>query len=347
MRRVPVEVRGGLRVKVIAVLVLTLICLGFVLWGLDLSLVFEHLVAVEFVWVLPLLVLYTLNMVARTRRFILLLGRGVHMGPAFSVVSVSFLATNVIPLRMGELVKPYLFAEKHGIPFGVGVAALVMERVLDVVALLVFVMWVGVMVDLPGTGIVVGGVDLLFVGQRTLGTVAVTMALVGVIMAVFGEALVGRATVAILPISAKWSRRVEELGMSFSGGFQLLLERPRDVLESIFWTAFIWVTSVISFVSVLYGFGVDPLNLDLVITNFTGTLLGITVLPTPGYVGGFEAGCVASLLLFEVSKDLAGAYAILLHGLMFLHTVVLGVACLALEGWSLRKLVTASRQASG
>jgi len=275
------------------------------------------------------------------------MGRGVDFGPALSVVTVSFLATNVIPLRMGELVKPYLFTEKHGIPFGVGMAALVMERVLDVVALLAFVVWVGVMIDLPGNGLIVGGVDLLVLGQRSLGTIAVLMGLVAVVMVVLGDAMVGRLAGILTPFSARGSRRIEELGRSFSRGFQVVLERPRDILESILWTVFIWFGSIVSFASVLYGAGVEPLFLDLIVTNFTGTLLGITVIPTPGYVGGFEAGCVASLLLFDVSKDLAGAYALVLHGAMFLHTAILGVACLAFEGWSLRKLVIESRQVSG
>ena len=135
--------------------------------------------------------------------------------------------------------------------------------------------------------------------------------------------------------------------MSFSRGFQVLLERPRAILESAGWTMILWVSTVLSLLSVLRGFGISPLSFDLLITNFTGVMLGIALLPTPGYVGGFEAGSVASLLLFDVPKDLAGAYAVLLHAVMFFHTVTLGVGCLLWEGWSLRNLVSQSRQKSG
>lgn len=338
---------GSLRAKVIAIFVLTLLCLGFVLWGLDLSLVFVHLASVDPVWLLPPLLLYTLNSVARTRRFLSLIGGGVGFAPAFSAVTVSFLATNVIPLRMGELVKPYLFMEKHQIPFGVGVAALVMERVLDVFALLFVVIWLGVMVDLLGDGLMVGTVDLLYLGQRSLGSLALVMVIFGIGMAWFGEALVSRLVAAVAQFSKGWSERLEHLGMSFSRGFQVLLERPGTILESVGWTVIIWVSTVLSLLSVLHGFGISPLSFDLLITNFAGVMLGITLLPTPGYVGGFEAGSVASLLLFDVPKDLAGAYAVLLHAVMFFHTVTLGVGCLLWEGWSLRNLVSQSRQKSG
>jgi glycosyltransferase 2 family protein len=338
---------GSLRAKVIAVFVLTLLCLGFVLWGLDLPQVVSHLSSVNLVWLLPPLLLYTLNSAARTYRYLLLIGGGVSFIPSFSAVSVAFLATNVIPLRMGELVKPYLFMEKHEVPFGVGMAGLVMERALDILALLFFVIWLGVMVDLPAEGLMVGGVDLLYMGQRSLGTLALLIGLTGLVMAWFGEALVGRLVRLLAVVSEPWSQRFEDLGMGFSRGFQQLVERPKVILFSAGWTVVIWLFTLLSLLFVLRGFGVAPLSFDLLVTNFTGTILGITVLPTPGYVGGFEAGCVASLLLFEVPKDLAGAYAVLLHAVMFFHTVTLGVGCLMWEGWSLRNLVSQSRLKAG
>jgi uncharacterized protein (TIRG00374 family) len=320
--------------------------LALALWGVDFTALARHLSEVKPLWILPMLVFYTLAMAARTRRYQLLMGRDVTYAASFSVVSVSFLAINVIPFRLGEFVRPYLFAEKHNVPFGIGVAALVLERILDILALLFLMFWVGVFVELPGGQLMVGSMDLLVVGQRSMGTLALVLITGGLMMAILGDSLVTRFAGAVAMVSPAVSQRVQSIGLGVSEGFRTLATRPKHALESLFWTAFIWFVTLLSFAAVMIGLSIDPVTSDLVVSSVVGTIIGMNVIPTPGFVGGFEAGCVASMLLFQVSRDLAGAFALLFHGLMFIHAAVLGVGCLVMEGWSLKQLVVESRKSS-
>ena len=107
---------------------------------------------------------------------------------SFPINSIGFLAINVIPLRMGELVRPYLLAEKEEIPFGEAMVAIVLERWLDMIMLLIMLFGLGWFIDLPN-GVVVQGIDILTVGQKTLGTMVLLgfFGLAGLIA--FGEPL--------------------------------------------------------------------------------------------------------------------------------------------------------------
>ena len=92
----------------------------------------------------------------------------------FAINTIGFLAINVILLRPVS-VRPYLLLEREGVAFGRGMAAIVMERLLDLSMLLVFLLGLGVVVDLPASGIQIpvgdGAVDVVQAGQRAVAAV--------------------------------------------------------------------------------------------------------------------------------------------------------------------------------
>jgi hypothetical protein len=61
------------------------------------------------------------------------------------------------------------------------------------------------------------------------------------------------------------------------------------------------------------------------ITVLVLTCLGIALPAAPGFIGNYHYACVVALGLFGVGKDIALAYAILLHFLTLVVLVSMGV----------------------
>lgn len=318
--------------RIVVVLVVTAACLGWVLHGLDWGIVRESLAAFNWISVVPILALYGSTHFLRAQRFRILLP--VHLGfrNSLSVLSVGYLALHVIPLRLGELVRPYLARERYGIPFGDSLAVVVIERLLDVLMLLAMLGGVAFFVELPAT-VLVEGVDVLAAGQR-VGGALVAAIVVGVAVVV----LVGEPVLRItdkLPAGAMARR--------FRDALRSLGQRPAVGAQAFLLTVLMWSITIVAVYLQLAGFPGMPLGWDVALTSWATTLAGMAAIPTPGFFGGFEAACAAALQLFEVEPSQARTFAILLHMVQFVFTIGTGLAFLLYEGLSLRELVAKSR----
>jgi len=332
-----------MRWKLALVLLVTAVSLGWVLWGMDFGAAQDALTSFQVWVVLPSLALVTLAFVLRIWRFQLVVDHPVPFRAMTSVMAVGFLAITVIPLRMGELVRPYLLVEQNGVPLGSALAGVVLERLLDLLALLVFLLLVAAFVELPEAGVEVGGVDVLELGRNVFGTTVATGLVGSVALGLAGprglawvEGLVGR-------VSGRAAGLVSRLGGRFVDGFRVLLLRPWRGVGAILSTAGTWVVTTLSVWVTTLGFeGLDP-DAPTALLNWTSTITAMTLLPTPGQLGGFEAGSVGSLAILGADLDVARPFAFVLHLRFLLCAFVTGAAFLLLEGWSLVSVVRQSR----
>ena len=130
------------------VLAVTAGCLAWVLAGIDLSVVQLSLSDANWWALLPIIVIYLCNHCIRSLRLRMLLGRPeIPFRDMFSIITLGFLAINVVPLRLGEFVRPYLLKERHGVDYGQSIAAVFVERLLDLLCLLGMLLLVAWWVD--------------------------------------------------------------------------------------------------------------------------------------------------------------------------------------------------------
>ena len=143
--------------KIAIVLVVTVCFLIAVLWEVDFHQAMQALSQTNKVLFLPMALCYLLGHTLRSVRLWILLEQERPFKRIFAINSVGFLAINVMPLRMGELVRPYLLLEKEGVPISRSLAAVLLERLLDMSMLLILLLGVAWVVDLPPQGIELGG----------------------------------------------------------------------------------------------------------------------------------------------------------------------------------------------
>lgn len=324
-----------MRWKIALVLLLTVGCLLWVLWGIDLGTVQVSLESFRWERMLLVFALYIATHAVRIWRFRWILGRKIAFWPLMSIVSIGYVAINVMPLRMGEFVRPWLLRERCGVPFGAGLAAVFVERLVDMLMLLGMLGMVAFWVDLPAGRVVVEGVDVLAFGQRFAGTIVIGGVLGIAVVTALGERAL-RITDR-LPLGSMVRR--------FAEGLRDLVRRPRELVLILGSSVLIWLVTLWSVQVSLSAFPGFPWDFATALTVWTITLLGMAAIPTPGFFGGFEAACVAGLSLFGIDPDEARTFAVILHIGQFGFTVGWGLLFLVWEGLSLRQVVAQSRAA--
>ena len=83
----------------------------------------------------------------------------------FCYLIIGYMVNAIIPLRLGDLVRAYLLGRRHGIAVSTTLSTVVVERIFDVVAIVVIGLLVSSVLDLP---------PLVKVGLRTFAFVGMT-----------------------------------------------------------------------------------------------------------------------------------------------------------------------------
>lgn len=254
---------------------------------------------------------------------------------AFRATVIGFAALSVLPARVGDVLRPYLLARREGLPVPATFATIVMERVLDLIAVVTLLaLYVWVFAD-PATlpprlraPIAASSLLAALAAAALMGTMWVlathperTGALV---------AQVGR----LLP--QRLGSRLGGLVATFSSGFAVARE-PRALGAALAWSIPLWVTLSAEAWFVTRAFGIRM--------PFTGSFLlqallviGVAV-PTPGGVGSFhEAYRIGVTTFFGASNEAAVAAAIVVHAVSFIPIVIVGLIFMTQDGLSMRRL---------
>jgi uncharacterized protein (TIRG00374 family) len=247
-----------------------------------------------------------------------------------NVILIGFTVNNVLPLRLGELVRTVALRRSHGVPIPATLATILIERVLDLLALcglfaLVFVIerermtgwieWVGYFCSAVTAGGAAGILVLLLTPRSLMDR-----------LLAFGTSLAGRI-----------HRRLGEVAGSCVDGVRAL-EEPRSLLGVVSISAVCWIFELGTYVGLMLAVGfttsIWALTAGMVMANLA------TVLPSsPGYVGTFDV-LLQRLLTdtFGVETATAGVYTILTHAVLLIPVVVAGLILLSREDISLRGL---------
>ncbi|HEX4347647.1 MAG TPA: lysylphosphatidylglycerol synthase transmembrane domain-containing protein [Vicinamibacterales bacterium] len=314
--------RSTVRTLFVIAAALALVALFF--RNVDLRAVTRDIAHAHPAWLALSLSSFLLIIAIRARRWQFLLrplGQPSFMN-AFRAVAVGFAASTVLPARAGELIRPYFLSRHEPVTATGAFATVVLERLLDVVAVLVLL---ASFVFLFGADAAAANTSA-FAAVRVAGMVAAAAA-VAVLVALFlmagrPAALQGllRTLEAVFPktLVDVASRIVDK----FAAGLAVV-RRPEELLVALLWSFPLWLTIAVGIWSVGKAFGL--------LVPFTGSFLMIAILvvggavPTPGAVGGFhEAFRFGATTFFGAPNDAAVGAAIVLHAFSVLPTLLLG-----------------------
>jgi uncharacterized protein (TIRG00374 family) len=245
--------------------------------------------------------------------------KAVSTARLYPVVIIGFMANNVIPARVGELVRAYILREREGVSMSTGLGTIVVDRVFDGLTLLLFLILAGLFATVSTQ-------------VRTLAIVMAALFGVGVVIMyvlVTSESRSKRAVdVVVHLLPGRLKGRAQGLADSFLEGLQSL-RSPTAMAGAWIASVLSWLLEATMYYMVGEAFGLG-LGFHVYLLVTAAANLAIT-LPTPGGVGPFELGTRWALAPFAVATDTVRAYAIALHALLLFPVIALGLIFL----WSI------------
>jgi glycosyltransferase 2 family protein len=277
-------------------------------------------------WLVLATALSLLLMVFRTWRWQLELQPLEHVpfGRLWVVTTVAYLAINLMPARLGEVVRPWLLSRRSSVTFSNVVGNLVVEKTMDSVVILFYVL-VGLLTvqNLPHW--VRAGAVFPAAGAATL------VVLVGLLWW-RGEAFVDRWLLCRLP--ERFGGGLKRGLGAIVAGMQVL-PNPALLLAVFVVSLALWFLPIVSSYVMIRAFAFAlPFSAAVVVFIFIG--FGTALPNVPGMIGAYQYACVLALGLFGVDKVDALAYGLVLNGVQFLTIVAQGLIALPLAGvrWS-------------
>jgi uncharacterized protein (TIRG00374 family) len=241
----------------------------------------------------------------------------------FSAVMVGYAVNNFTP-RGGEFVRPYVLARREKCSKTSVLATIIVERVIDVVFLLLMF---GI-VFFGSKALILKAFPWLDPKTLTLMIVAVFVVVILLLLLLSTTLFDNLLSKILSKFSFKYTERIFNIWESFKIGFQTL-KTPKHYLINIFYSALIWVLYAIP--SYLMFFAFDFQNTAHLGAIDAGLLvvvsgIGMSIAPVPGGIGVYHWLIVTAIvnLYPQISTAEALAYATVTHGVNLLIQVILG-----------------------
>ena len=249
-------------------------------------------------WVVLAAALNFLNLACKTGRWGTMLGPLGRVGffRLYYYLIVSYAASAVLPARAGEGLRVYLLRRRDNIPVADSVGVVLVEKVFEVLGLLVVVAPLPLLLVLPRW------VDVSIFAIAVGGLVALGVALVLAWRAGRGEG------------------RLAELGRGLA-----CMREPSRVLLAIALSVAAYLIDAVEIWLVLKALAIDvPWATPALV--LLGANLAIAIPSTPGQLGALEAGVVAALAIVKVTPAHALAFALVYHVMQLVPIVLVGLS---------------------
>ena len=284
-------------------------------------------------WLLVTVLISLLIMVFRTWRWQIELRplERIPFGRLWVVTAVAYLAINLIPARLGEVVRPWLLSRRSSVSFSNVVGNLVVEKTMDAVVTLLYIL-VGLVTieNLP---------EWVRTGARVPAIGAAILVVLVLLLYWRGEAFVDRTVLRFLP--ERFGEGVKRVTGAIVAGMRVL-PNPRLVLAVFLVSLVLWFLPILSSYVMTRAFAFDvPFGAAVVVFIFIG--FGTALPNVPGMIGPYQYACILALGLFGVPQADALAYGLVLNAVQFFTLVAQGLIAMPLAGVSVADLAAAAR----
>jgi glycosyltransferase 2 family protein len=241
---------------------------------------------------------------------------------------IGYLANNLLPARLGELVRSHYLGDREGISRSATLGTVVVERIVDTVVLV---------------GIGAAAILVLHIRGVVVSAVLVGVAISGLLVVALGIALAahrlpGAARAAAL--LGRWPR-VHGIARRLRGGLQVAAV-PRTLFLATVLSVAAWSCTVLMVLAVGQSLGIQ-ITVGEGALLAAGTNLATAVPSGPGYLGTFEYAGQTIAVAFGLAAADGLALALLIHVLALAISSIGGGVALIRLGWSHRPAAAGAR----
>ena len=331
--------------------------LALFLLTVDLGRMIDSIAGANHVLLIPAVGLYLVSVLFRTFRWQVLLRHMSHVSTRrlYPVVVVGYMANNLLPFRLGEVVRSYYVGEREGISKASALVTILVERVLDALTLLFFIAVIAIFVPLSGLaeGLAeTAGIawPLLVVGLSAPFVLAFGTLL---FFAAFPTNTRAMASALLRPLPESIQAPGHNLIEYFLNGL-IPLRSPRTLGGLFLLSLPIWLFEASLFFVIGFSFGLQEYFASLgqmavamvLVTSIAN--IGSSIPGAPGGIGLFEIIARETLVLLPlavVDRSVAAGFAAVSHVALLLPMIVLGQVFLWAGNISLGRLSRAGKEA--
>jgi glycosyltransferase 2 family protein len=259
-------------------------------------------------------------------------------GMLWRATAIGLMVNNVVPARVGELMRAYaLTRETPRVPLPAAIASVAVDRLFDGLVVLCLTLAAMLMPSFPSHARV-GSLSAVRWALIGLGLMAALM--VALYAIVFFPSWLMRAYELV---ARRLAPRLEAPGrralQAFADGLSVLRHGPR--FAAVFgWATLLWLTNAFAFWLAFRAVGVSaPFSAALFVQGVVA--LGVAVPSAPGFFGVFEVAAIVGFAVYGLPKDVAVTWAIGYHIVSFIPITLIGMWYFARLGLHLSDVRTA------
>ncbi len=252
-------------------------------------------------------------------------------------VTIGFMVNNLVPLRIGEVVRAWYVSRESGVSASALFGTVVLERVIDVVAVVLLALGA---LSLVGTGSEES--SFLSLGAMLLLPAGLVPLFGLILLRLAPEASIRLVLWFLRPFPERFARTIEGLLQNFTQGLGAL-SGGRHLFWIAFHSAMIWlVFSMIPMLAGLLAFGIDLGSLvQMAIVSYIalGAVgVAVAVPAAPGFFGTYQLAFKTVLVQFGVASATALALGLVVWFVFWLTLTVAGFVVMRTGGTRLSDL---------
>jgi len=253
----------------------------------------------DYIYILPAIVIILLSYVFRAYRWQVLLEDSlkVNVGGLYAPMMVGFMG-NFLPARAAEILRPYLLSQKYDITFTAAFASIVVERLFDMIILLLIFIWVfwfeadAFSSNIEFSGFSVQEMAIKFGQICVLGVIAL---LVFIYLLLNHKKKVMKIVGWFLGFTnEKWAEKIKHLLDEFSMGCQVV-KNFGTLAKISFYSVLVWIANIFSVYPLYFAFDLQYKTIPSLLILGVMVAILISIFPTPGFLGSYNAGIVIAL----------------------------------------------------
>ena len=312
------RLRGGLGRAALGVAI-SILALALVVRNVDLGAAWDTLRGARPQWVALLLAFVVADVLLRAVRWRVLLAplAPVPLRATLGSLLVGYLANNVLPARLGEIVRSHDLGKRTGVSRSTILGTIVVERVVDTV----------VVVAIAAVAILVLSVRGIVASAVLVGLAVTALLVVAIAVGIAAHRLPGGQRLAAFV--GRWPR-VHDVLRKLRTGLSVASD-ARTMVAAVVLSVGSWSFTVLAFAAAAQAVGVEP-TIGQAALLAAGTNLATAIPAAPGYVGTFELAAVTIARSVGIAAAPALAFAVLVHAATLLLTSAGGAVAFASGG---------------
>ena len=305
---------------------------------------------IDLIYILPAIGLTLLSYVTRAYRWQVLLRpfKEIPIRDIYAPLMIGFMG-NILPARAGEFLRAYLMGKKHGITFAGAFSTIIVERLFDLIILLMLFVWVFVVkVDMFDPQLTFSGmsVQTMVAGFGKFCAIVVIGLLCFMFLLAYREKWVNSWIGWFAkPLPDKWRVKIIFMVGEFALGCKVVRD-PGALMKIIFFTVLTWIVMIAVYYPLYFAFDLQDKSLESLVLLTVMVCVLITILPTPAFLGSFNAGVLIALHEIRGEAEVAAvSFGMVAWAVGFIVLIGGGLFFVFKDHMSMQSLIKAEEEA--